>query len=180
MSILDIVVLIFLACFGLYGFKQGLAKQLATFLTFLITVISIYYIYPIFLKYLSNTFSDLNKAVILTIGLSALVLFSIGLFVFLKQILSTGLSSSMSDNINKTWGCIFGILKGALVVIIILTIAMHFNEKGVKKKISKKSITGKWFTHRFYDHINKYMDLKFGIDDLTDRIDWADPIEIIE
>lgn len=180
-SILDISALVTLGFFGFLGFKQGFAKHLSALLTFLLTVMIIYYIYPVFLEYLANTFG-FGKASTLAIGLITLILLSIGLFVILKQILSTGISANLSEKMNKWLGGLFGIFRGALVMIIILTIAMHINEKAVHKSITKKSLVGKWFGNNFYNKIEKHInqeELKDSINALNDRVEWPEAIEDI-
>lgn len=182
-SILDLILGIILLFFGFLGFKKGFAKQLSTLLTFLLTVLAIYYAYPIFLKYLASTFVELSKAATLAIGLSALALLSIGLFVILNQILSTGIASNISDNSNKGLGFLLGLIRGSLLLIIIFTIAMHINEKAVHKGITKKSVAGKWFGKSFYKDIKKHLDRKNieqGINILNERVEWPSPSDLIE
>lgn len=182
-SILDLILGIILLLFGFLGFKKGFAKQLSTLLTFFITVLAIYYAYPIFLKYLAATFVELSKTATLAIGLTTLALLSIGLFVIINQILSTGIASNISDNFNKGLGFILGLLRGSLLIIIIFTIAMHINEKAIYKGITSKSVAGKWFGDSFYKDIKKHLgkkNIEQGINILNERVEWPDPSEIIE
>lgn len=181
-NILDILLSVVILFFGFIGFKKGFAKQLSTFLTFLLTVLLIYYVYPIFLEFLANTFPALDKNATLGIGVITLILLSIGLFVIINQILSTGIASNLSENTNKWLGSLFGMFRGILLLIIIITIAIHVNEKSVGKWLESKSIAGKWFSKSFYKEIKKHIDkdnIEEKIKNLNERVEWPDPVEII-
>lgn len=181
-SLLDIFLGVVILFFGFIGFKKGFAKQLSTFLTFLLTVLLIYYVYPIFLEFLANTFPALDKNATLGIGIITLILLSIGLFVIINQILSTGIASNISENTNKWVGSLFGMLRGLLLLIIILSVAIQINEKNVGKWIEDKSISGKWFIKNFYKEIIHHIDkdnIEDKIKNLNERVEWPDPVEII-
>ena len=181
-NILDILLSVVILFFGFIGFKKGFAKQLSTFLTFLLTVLLIYYVYQFFLEFLANTFPALDKNATLGIGVITLILLSIGLFVIINQILSTGIASNLSENTNKWLGSLFGMFRGILLLIIIITIAIHVNEKSVGKWLESKSIAGKWFSKSFYKEIKKHIDkdnIEEKIKNLNERVEWPDPVEII-
>ena len=66
--------------------------------------------------------------------------------------------------------------------VIIITIAIHVNEKSVGKWLESKSIAGKWFSKSFYKEIKKHIDkdnIEEKIKNLNERVEWPDPIEII-
>ena len=153
-SLLDIFLGILILFFGFIGFKKRFCKAAFNISYFLLTVLLIYYVYPIFLEFLANTFPALDKNATLGIGIITLILLSIGLFVIINQILSTGIASNISENTNKWFGSLFGMLRGLLLLIIILSVAIQINEKNVGKWIEDKSISGKWFIKIFIKKLN--------------------------
>ena len=181
-NILDILLSVVILFFGFIGFKKGFAKQLSTFSNFFINCFVNLLCISNFLEFLANTFPALDKNATLGIGVITLILLSIGLFVIINQILSTGIASNLSENTNKWLGSLFGMFRGILLLIIIITIAIHVNEKSVGKWLESKSISGKWFSKSFYKEIKKHIDkdnIEEKIKNLNERVEWPDPVEII-
>ena len=89
------------ATFGIFGFREGFARQLATLFTFVLTMVALYVAYPVLLEYLANHFQNWSIVKVTALGLLALSLLSIGLFVLLKQLLASAMLSNLSDGTNK-------------------------------------------------------------------------------
>ena len=64
-------------------------------------MIALYVAYPILLEYLANQFTDWSVVKVTALGLLALALLSIGLFVLLKQLLASAMLANFSDGTNK-------------------------------------------------------------------------------
>ena len=56
-GVLDMVVSVG-ATFGVFGLREGFARQLATLITFVLTMVALYVAYPVLLEYLANHFPD--------------------------------------------------------------------------------------------------------------------------
>ena len=183
LSILDIGVTVLAVIFGIFGLREGFARQLATLVTFFLTMIALYVAYPILLEYLANQFTDWSVVKVTALGLLALALLSIGLFVLLKQLLASAMLANFSDGTNKGIGFIFGFLRGALIAVLILSMIAQFAGKSVRNEMRHNSYIGKWVCDRIAPMASEYVNReKLGeqMDALRDRVDLPTPAELIE
>ena len=100
--------------YRVFGLREGFARQLATLITFVLTMVALYVAYPVLLEYLANHFPDWSIVKVTALGLLALTLLSIGLFVLLKQLLASAMLTNLSDGTDKSLGFLFGFLRGGL------------------------------------------------------------------
>ena len=55
-SVLDVGVGVLALLFGIFGLREGFARQLATLITFVLTMVALYVAYPILLEDLAGNF----------------------------------------------------------------------------------------------------------------------------
>jgi len=182
-SILDIVLSVVLLIFGVHGLTEGFARQLATLITFFLTVAGLYFAYPLLLEYLACNFPHLSVATVTALGLAALALICIGLFVILKQLLVSAMLSNISEKVDKGLGFVFGVLRGGLIMLLILSLVAHVGSAGVEEMMSRKSIAGKWICEEFIERASSVIDrdkIAAQMEGLRDRVELPTPAELIE
>lgn len=126
MDILDIIVLLVLAIFGLTGFKNGLAKEVLGMFGIVIAIfLSIHYSDSLttlihgLTKEQSSTLPWISFIILL---ISTLVAFQVLIYLI------TGLLNAMSLGIpNRLFGMLFGMLKSGLIISIVLLVLAGFN-----------------------------------------------------
>ena len=169
--------------FGVHGLNEGFARQLATLITFFLTVSGLYFAYPLLLEYLAYNFPNLGVVTVSALGLAALALLSIGLFVLLKQLLVSAMLSNISEKADKGIGFLFGLLRGGLILILILSLVAVLGGDRVNAMMSQKSMAGRWICEEFVDRASTYVSrdkMVEQVEGLRDRVELPTPVELIE
>ena len=182
-SVLDIGVSVMALLFGIFGFREGFARQLATLFTFVLTMVALYVAYPVLLEYLANHFPDWSIVKVTALGLLALALLSIGLFVLLKQLLASAMLSNLSDGTNKSLGFLFGVLRGAVLAILLLSVVAQVGSESIRSELQDRSMVGSWVCEQFAPMASEYVNrerLEEQMDALRDRVELPTPAEVIE
>ena len=182
-SVLDIVVSVLALLFGIFGLREGFARQLATLITFVLTMVALYVAYPVLLEYLANHFPDWSIVKVTALGLLALTLLSIGLFVLLKQLLASAMLTNLSDGTDKSLGFLFGFLRGAVLAILVLSLVAQLGSASIRSELQDRSLVGRWVCEQVAPMASEYVNrerLEEQMDALRDRVELPTPAEVIE
>ncbi|HBO87288.1 MAG TPA: hypothetical protein DD620_00870 [Verrucomicrobia bacterium] len=180
---LDIGVSVVALLFGVFGLREGFARQLATLITFVLTMVALYVAYPVLLEYLANHFPDWSIAKVTALGLLALALLSIGLFVLLKQLLASAMLTNISDGTDKGLGFLFGFLRGSVLAILLLSLVAQLGSELIRSELQDRSLVGRWVCERIAPMATEYVNrerVEEQMDALRDRVKLPTPAEVIE
>ncbi|MFL2860538.1 MAG: CvpA family protein [Pontiellaceae bacterium] len=180
---LDIGASVVALLFGVFGLREGFARQLATLITFVLTMVALYVAYPVLLEYLANHFPDWSIAKVTALGLLALALLSIGLFVLLKQLLASAMLTNISDGTDKGLGFLFGFLRGSVLAILLLSLVAQLGSELIRSELQDRSLVGRWVCERIAPMATEYVNrerVEEQMDALRDRVKLPTPAEVIE
>ncbi|MAI20759.1 MAG: hypothetical protein CMF28_06000 [Kiritimatiellaceae bacterium] len=182
-SVLDVGVGVLALLFGIFGLREGFARQLATLITFVLTMVALYVAYPILLEYLAGNFPEWSVGTVTGLGLLALALLSIGLFVLLKQVLASAMLANLSDGTDKGMGFVLGLLRGGVLAVLLLSVVAQLGSEGVRSRMQDGSWVGRWVCDRVAPLAAEYVNrerLGEQMDALRDRVELPMPAEVIE
>lgn len=182
-SVLDVVVGVLALMFGIFGLRAGFARQLATLLTFVLTMVVLYVAYPVLLEYLAGNFPEWSMAMVTGVGLAALALLSIGLFVLLKQVLASAMLANLSDGTDKGMGFVLGLLRGGVLAVLLLSVVAQLGSENIRLRMRDTSWVGRWVCERVAPMAAEYVNrerLGEQVDALRDRVELPMPAEVIE
>jgi uncharacterized membrane protein required for colicin V production len=180
---LDIGVSVLALLFGLFGLREGFARQLATLITFVLTMVALYVAYPVLLEYLANHFPNWSLLKVTALGLLTLALLSIGLFVLLKQLLASAMLTNLSDGTDKGLGFLFGFLRGMILAILLLSLVTQLGSESIRSELRERSLVGRWVCDHIAPVASEYVNrqqLEKQMDVLRDRVELPTPAEVIE
>jgi membrane protein required for colicin V production len=125
-NLLDIILLIPLLWFGYNGYKKGLIIEIASLAAFILGLYFAFYFSDFTAEYLKQFFNIEPKYMA---AISFIVTF-IGVVIIvliLAKLLEKFINILMLGFLNKLGGAVFGILKGALFLSIIILIINYFD-----------------------------------------------------
>ncbi len=140
-NLLDIILLIPLLWFGYNGYKKGLIIEIASLAAFILGLYFAFYFSDFTAEYLKQFFNVDPKYMA---AISFIVTF-IGVVIIvltLAKVLEKFINILMLGFLNKLGGAVFGILKGALFLSILIFIINYFDTGRtiIKPQAVKKSI----------------------------------------
>ncbi len=140
-NLLDIIIIIPLLWFGYNGYKKGLIIELTTLAAFILGLYFAFFFSDFTAELLQKYFTIDQKYMA---AISFIVTFIAILFIVLAigKILEKLINVLLLGFLNKLAGGLFGILKGALFLSIIIFIINYFdpNHHIIKKDAIKKSV----------------------------------------
>lgn len=138
MNIIDIVLIIPIAWLAYRGFKKGLIIELASLAALILGIYAALYFSGIVADFLTN---NLNIQTDYLSIISFIITF-IGVVIlvhFLGKLLEKIINMVALGFINKLFGAVFGILKAAILLSIIILILNHFNSKLISEEKKESS-----------------------------------------
>jgi membrane protein required for colicin V production len=140
-NLLDIILLIPLLWFGYNGYKKGLIIEISSLAAFILGLYFAFYFSNFTAGYLRQFFNIQPKYMA---AVSFIVTF-IGVVIIvlaLAKLLEKFINILMLGFVNKLLGAVFGMLKGALFLSVIILIINYFDagKSIVKPEAAKKSI----------------------------------------
>ncbi len=140
-NLLDIIILIPLLWFGYHGYKKGLIIEVASLAAFILGLYFAFYFSNFTAGYLKQFFNIQPKYMA---AISFIVTF-IGVIIIVlavARLLEKVINILMLGFLNKLGGAVFGILKGALFLSIIIFIINYFDTGRtiIKPQAVKKSV----------------------------------------
>jgi len=165
-NLLDIILLIPLLWFGYNGYKKGLIIEIASLAAFILGLYFAFYFSDFTAEYLKQFFNIDPKYMA---AISFIVTF-IGVVIIvltLAKLLEKFIDILMLGFLNKLGGAVFGVLKGALFLSIIIFIINYFDTGRtiIKPQAVKKSI--------FYEPVQSLVPMlysKLHLDNFKDQI----------
>lgn len=139
MNFLDIIFIIPIVWFAYQGFKRGLIIELASLLALILGVYAALYFSDYAANFLINNMDMGPKYVPLTSFILTFIVVVV-LVYFIGKILEKLINIVALGFLNKLAGSIFGILKAAVVLSIVLLIINQFNDDLISKQNKKNSL----------------------------------------
>ncbi|MBN2638661.1 MAG: CvpA family protein [Bacteroidales bacterium] len=140
-NILDIILIIPLLWFGYNGYKKGLVIEVASLAAFILGLYFAFYFSNFTANILREYFTIDEKYMA---AISFIVTFIGVLFIVLAigKLLEKVIDVLLLGFLNKFAGAVFGILKGALFLSIIIFVINYFdpNHSFIKKETKEKSV----------------------------------------
>lgn len=160
-NILDIVIAILLAYGFIQGLRHGIIKEIASVVSILLGIYAAKIFSDSVAKAIVDTFSwDESVAVVVSYVLVFVVVAA--LVGLLARILTKVLRYAMLGWLNRFLGCLFGVIKVALIISVILNVMMFFNVAGdaSSKSVLFKPIVGILDQVIPFSDFNKLTDIK--------------------
>lgn len=132
MNALDIIILIFVLLFAIFGLKKGILKSVFTYISVICGILlAVKFNYAISFV-LKSFIKDSKVTQILAIILIFLILYLTGIFIASK----ISKINKMSEVLDKIGGFLFGGLKSVLILGLVLIILNSYNVISVTQKSS--------------------------------------------
>ncbi len=141
MNILDIILVIPLLWFAYKGFTKGLIIELSSLGALILGVYAAYYFSDYAKEFLTNNF-EIKKQYLQILSFAVTFIVVVILVLLLGKILEKFVNLIALGFLNKLAGGIFGILKVAFVLSVIIFIINSFDEKEmiISEKMRKESV----------------------------------------
>jgi len=138
MNIIDIIFIIPIIWFAYQGFKRGLIIELASLAALILGIYAALYFSYYAENFLVNNMNmDTEYVSIIAFIITFLIVVIIVYFV--GKILEKVVNMVALGFLNKTAGALFGILKAAVLISIVLLIINNFNDKFISKEKKENS-----------------------------------------
>lgn len=139
MNYIDIILIVPIIWFGYQGFRKGFVIELASLAALILGIYAALYFSGYAADFLINNLSMAPKYVpvvsfIITFIVIVFLVYSIG------KMLEKVIDLVALGFVNKITGALFGLLKGALIISIVLMIINHFNENLISNEKKAGSI----------------------------------------
>lgn len=133
MNYIDIILVIPIIWFAYQGFKRGLIIELASLLALILGIYAALYFSHYAANFLTNSLGmDTEYLPVISFILTFIVV--VVLVHLVGKILEKLINLVALGFLNKTTGALFGILKAAVLLSIIILIINHFNDKFISKE----------------------------------------------
>ncbi|UCF04447.1 MAG: CvpA family protein [bacterium] len=124
MGVIDIIILIVLVIFFVWGLKRGLIRQVLEIIGIIAAFIGAFYLAHHVAGYL-DTKLDLPYQVTLVISAIAIFIGILIVFYFLGLFFQKVTSVTLLGPLDRIGGGLFGVFKGALLISLVLIILLH-------------------------------------------------------
>lgn len=128
MNIIDIILIIPIIWFAYQGFKRGLVIELTSLLALILGIYAALYFSGYAANFLTNNLNIGPKYVPIISFIITFIVVVVIVF-FIGKILEKLINMVALGFLNKLAGVVFGILKAAVFMSIIMLIINHFNDK---------------------------------------------------
>ena len=145
LSVVDVVILIVIALFGVGGFQKGFASQMAYVITFFCGGVLLFFAYPMLFNYFGKVFRGLEETYLMWIILATLLVLGIALYMLFSKLLAGLLKTQISSRSDHGWGLILGLVRGILTTLMVMILVVMLERSGKAYDVFKaKSYVGKW------------------------------------
>jgi membrane protein required for colicin V production len=140
-NLLDIIILIPLLWFGYNGYKKGLIIEIASLAAFILGLYFAFYFSNFTAGYLKQFF-NIQPRYMAAVSFIATFIGVVILVLTLAKILEKFINILMLGFLNKLGGAVFGMLKGALFLSIIIFVINYFDSghSVIKPQAARQSI----------------------------------------
>jgi membrane protein required for colicin V production len=172
-NLLDIIILIPLLLFAFNGYKKGLIIEIATLIALVLGIYAAIHFSDYTAGLLTESFS-IDKEYLSILSFIVTFIVVLVLVLMLGKVLEKLVNILMLGILNKLAGAVFGILKGALLmsVLIFLINYMDSNSTIIKKEAIKKS-----FLYNKVEPIAPWIYKKLDIEEVKKAV--PDPKKLI-
>lgn len=130
---LDVIFLIITGISALVGIARGMTKELLSLLGWILAAVSLFYLVPMLNPYMEQYVASKLLSNIVT-AMAVLIVFSI-IWILTADKLASSVRSSKLSAIDRILGFVFGVARGALIVVLIAlmlsTMAPNETKKGI-------------------------------------------------
>jgi len=138
MNFLDIIFIIPIIWFAYQGFKRGLIIELASLAALILGIYAALYFSYYAENFLVNNM-NMDTEYVSIIGFIITFLIVVIIVYFIGKILEKVVNMVALGFLNKMTGGLFGILKAAVLISIVLLIINNFNDKFISKEKKENS-----------------------------------------
>ena len=130
---LDVIFLIITGISALVGIARGMTKELLSLVGWILAAVSLFYLVPMLNPYMEQYVASKILSNIVT-AMAVLIVFSI-IWILTADKLASSVRSSKLSAIDRILGFVFGVARGALIVVLIAlmlsTMAPNETKKGI-------------------------------------------------
>ena len=130
---LDVIFLIITGISALVGIARGMTKELLSLVGWILAAVSLFYLVPMLNPYMEQYVASKLLSNIVT-AMAVLIVFSI-IWILTADKLASSVRSSKLGAIDRILGFVFGVARGALIVVLIAlmlsTMAPNETKKGI-------------------------------------------------
>lgn len=141
MNILDIIIIIPLLLFAWQGFRKGLIIEVATLAALILGLFFAFY-FSDYAANLLNEYFNIDEKYMAALSFIVTFIVVVIAIIAIGKILQKLIDIILLGFLNKAAGAVFGIIKGALILSILLLIINYFdaNQKLIKEEYKENSI----------------------------------------
>jgi membrane protein required for colicin V production len=139
MNYIDIIFLVLLALFSWQGFRRGFVIELASLAALVLGIYAALYFSGYVADFLSNSLS-MGPQYVKVVAFLITFIVIVFLVYALGRLLEKLVDMVALGFVNKIAGVVFGILKGAVLISIVLMIINYFNEDFVSAEKKEGSL----------------------------------------
>ena len=139
MNYIDIILIIPIIWFAYQGFKRGLIIELASLVALILGIYAAMYFSGYAADFLVNNF-DMGPKYVPVVAFIITFIIVVVLVHLLGRILEKLVNMVALGFLNKMAGGIFGILKAALFISIVILVINHFNDQFISKEKQENSL----------------------------------------
>lgn len=134
----DVIFLIIAGISALVGIARGMTKEILSIIGWVLAVAALFYLVPLVTPFMENYVTSKRLASILT-GMAVLLIFCI-IWILTVDKLASMIRSSKLSALDRMFGFVFGLARGALLVILIALLISTLMPTDSKKGVFEKSV----------------------------------------
>jgi membrane protein required for colicin V production len=140
-NFLDLILIVPLLLFALNGYKKGLIIEITTLVALLLGIYAALFFSGFAAEMLKDTF-NVSQQYISVLSFIVTFIVVLLLIILLGKLLEKIVNILLLGFINKLAGAVFGILKGALLLSILIFLINYFDDNSsiIKEDAKKKSV----------------------------------------
>ncbi len=140
-NLLDIIILIPLLLFGWQGYRKGFIIEVATLAALLLGIYFALY-FSDFAATLLTKYFTIDEKYLAAVSFVVTFIVVVVVVILVGKIVQKFINLLLLGFLNKAAGAVFGVLKGALLVSVLLVIINYFDTSGslIKKEQKQQSV----------------------------------------
>jgi membrane protein required for colicin V production len=172
-NLLDLILLIPLLLFAFQGYKKGIIIEVATLVALILGIYAALFFSDYTAGLLTKSF-NINKEYLNIIAFIVTFIGVLILVLLLGKMLEKVVNLLLLGFVNKLAGAVFGILKGALLLSILIFLINYFD---VNSSIIKKEARTQSILYKNIEPVAPWIYEKFNLEDLKNNL--PEPKDII-
>jgi uncharacterized membrane protein required for colicin V production len=169
---IDILFAAFVLLFVFSGIKHGLSGELAHVVTLTVLLAGVCFYYPQLVDWAAEYWRALPETAVRIAVPVVMLLAAILLFVMVRALFRQVFKSRLGESADKAAGGLVGILRGALMGLVIFSGLSLIPSEALYRTLSEKSAIGAWVCNTLTPWAQpRIMELPVLKDSVNDRID---------